>query len=1324
MFKNVSSIVKKVYLCIMKRIIKTIIVCLCLFTAMETMATEARFYTSAQLSSSSVRDVCQDRYGFIWIGTELGLNRFDGYHFVNYFHNRRDTTSITDNQVNSFLADRKGRLWIGFGKGAARYDYGTERFIRCKFPRDIEPRVNAIVENGQGDIFFGTAGYGLYMLPHGQQDGRLLTLQGEGIPAFITHLFIDGNGHLFCSTPDTGFDIFSVRGGKLTSHQHMETSCGMPVTFVKRDAQSLLVVCQRGIMSYDSKSGSISKASYWLPIEGEVLLNSAMISRSGALLLGTSGHGLIRIDKGATMGKQETLMAGSLSFSTASIASILEDKDCNLWLSCANKGVLLTTQQKSLFESWNFSQQGMHLAKRIASITDDGAGGAWCAVWQDNVYHFNADGHISPTPRSQSVAPSYLYRDPSGQYWMGAGNTLFRYFPQTGKVEYEKTFEGAEIGYITSGANGLLYVSVFGNGFYEYDTRTRQARPFDMDMESPTGRLCNNWVSCMLVDRKGMLWLSTSYGLSCMDTRTHHFNALGFDMLMRGITCGPLCEMPNGDIVVGSNDGLYRYDRKKNQMAPFPGAEVLDDKAFCAIVCDSEGDLWISTSHGIWHYKNKEKTFISHINGNGLVTGEYTDKAVIHYADGRIAFGHGDGITLFHPAKVKTADRPLPRVHLTRFRTASSLSSFAPNPTNGEQKTTDISLPYDENTFTMEFSLLNYRNADHINFQYRINDGKWVSTGEGVNTITFNKMKPGTYHMEVRAEENGNYSTESYTLTVCIHAPWYLSTWAYLIYALLAIATAVFIFRSYSRRKKAELDEEKMRFLMNATHDIRSPLTLIMAPLQKLKSGKTEEFQPAIETIDRNAQRLMQLVNQILDERKIDKNLMQLHCKETNLADFINGVCKLYQYNAQQRNITLTCEHGEEPVMAWIDRTQFDKVISNLLSNAFKYTSDGGNVTIRLSGTLQYITISVSDTGVGFKDEKPDRLFERFYQGKASEKLGIQGTGIGLNLARSIVQLHGGKIIAANRKDGQQGAEFIITLPTGNKHLKPEQIAEQTTHTTAPSNSHTPTPSNPRTSAPSHPRIMVVDDDKDLADYLIAELSPWYKFDYQPNGKEALKALLTQPEHFILVISDVMMPEMDGITLLKRIKQNPNVSELPVILLTSKSEIENRLEGLRYGADAYIPKPFNLEEVHIQIDNLIDNVRRMRGKFSGAQQQESKVEQVEVKSNDEALMERIMNSLNKNMGNADFSVDQLAKDVGISRAQLHRKMKEITGLSTGKFIRNIRMEQAAKLIKQGHVNIAQVAYSVGFNEQAHFSTVFKTYYGMTPTEYAEKHQEE
>ena len=591
------------------------------------------------------------------------------------------------------------------------------------------------------------------------------------------------------------------------------------------------------------------------------------------------------------------------------------------------------------------------------------------------------------------------------------------------------------------------------------------------------------------------------------------------------------------------------------------------------------------------------------------------------------------------------------------------------------------------------------------------------------NSVQLSHLQPGTYQIEVRALSAGVCS-DTKTIFVEVTPPWYRSGWAYMIYLLGVIGIVGMMGWMWKRSANQQLDEEKMKFLINATHDIRSPLTLIMGGVGKLKNLKIKELkneaevqalydttiQPSIEAIDRNAQRLMLLVNQILDERRIDKHQMQLHCRETNMVDFISGICKLYQYNASQRNITFTFEHDKDHVLAWVDRIHFDKVVSNLLSNAFKYTFDGGEVKVVLREQEKDIEIKVVDSGTGIKEEDKERLFTRFYQGRNSDDLGMQGTGIGLNLSLAIAQLHGGKIKADNRSDGQ-GACFTVTLPKGNSHLKPDQIV-----TDSPAREVLSDGNGDKRRFRQF-KILVVDDDQEIADYIINELGSRYKFNHAPNGKEGLKMLLT--EDYDLVVSDVMMPEMDGLTLLKRIKDNPQISEIPVIMLTSKAEVEHKLEGLKSGADAYIAKPFSMEELHIQIDNLIDNVRRLRGKFSGAVQQEKRVENIEVKSNDDALMERVMRSVNAHLSDPDFNIDALASDVGISRAQLHRKMKEITGISSGKFLRNLRMEQAARLLREGAVNVSQVADRVGYDDRAHFSTAFKAHFGQSPTEYAE-----
>ncbi len=631
-------------------------------------------------------------------------------------------------------------------------------------------------------------------------------------------------------------------------------------------------------------------------------------------------------------------------------------------------------------------------------------------------------------------------------------------------------------------------------------------------------------------------------------------------------------------------------------------------------------------------------------------------------------------------------------------------------------------VPYSQNSFSLEFSLLNYKNDADIIYQYRINGGDWLSTAEGNNVITFTKLAPGRYSIEVRATNNGVCSNETTMLSVRVLAPWYASTWAYLIYVLLACIIVAAVIWSVERHRRIDLEEQKMRFLINATHDIRSPLTLIMGPLGKLRAKFTDvESRQDIDTIDRNAQRLLLLVNQILDERKIDKNQMKLHCEEVDLVMFIRNIMHLFSFQAQERDIRMRLlvdgtdintlpKHRE--IRAWIDRTHFDKVIMNLISNAMKYSFTNGNIDIYITSNLHEVEIKIVDTGEGFRDERTESLFERFYQGKNNDHVTIEGTGIGLNLSRSIVQMHGGKIKAYNRSDGQRGACLQINLPLGKEHLTLDQIkeipvgiSEEETHKQASRNLS----------------VLIVDDDFEIARYIKNELSTWYRFDYAANGKEAMKKLLS--EKFDIIVSDIIMPEVDGISLLRQVKKNTNINDIPIILLTSKNEVESRLEGLQKGADAYLSKPFNMRELHVLIDNLVDNVRRLRGKYTGAQAQEEKVENVEVKGNNDQLMERIMKCLNENLGDPDFNVEQLIKEVGISRAHLHRKMKEITGISTGEFIRNLRLEQAARLIREGQVNVTQVAYAVGFSNQAHFSTVFKKHFGVPPSEYAAKQQE-
>lgn len=1283
-------------------------------------ADSGELFTSGKLSSSLINCIVQDKYGYIWVGTEYGLSKFDGYRFTNYLHNEEDTTSITDNIISDLLVDKKGNLWIGCAKGLMRYNYEKNNFSRLQFPDGRKPRIYSMVESHRGDILLGTAGYGLYSVKDNgieKTANNRFTIRWERAYAerdsdvFFTHIYEDKHHYLWQSSHLLTFTQFIEKQGKV-QRKDFKSPYGAPVEFIQHRPQAMLIVCMYGIIYYDYRTGRIADAGYDLgTFKNHVTINNATFDHDGNLYISTSEHGALIIKKGSNKVEQLENSNSNFNLSTAFVNDIIEDKDNNLWIGCYKKGLYLLNQRQQAFSSWSFSAQNYIIGSSVSSIAPGENGETWCTVQNSGVFCFDASGKIIAHPTSPA-GTCIIYKDRRGAYWISNGSALYSYNPHTGAYQEKLTFTSAGIYCMTDDNQGNLYISVYSKGLYIYNVESGKVTVLNMRQRGNKGFLCNDWVRSMAFDHTGHLWIGTSNGVSCLNTKTLSFKDFGWNIILKDRQANGICEGKNGNMIIGTEEGLYLFDRKNNKTLALPHAEVLKGKQVCSIIKDHQGDLWISTTMGIWQYDQKNRQFIGHINGNGLTTREYVLGSSMHTASDLIAFGTSDGITTFYPERVRAKKMELGDVHLTNF-------IIDGKPINC--LTDEFTIPYEENSFTLEFSLLNYRNTDNISFQYRINEGKWNSTNEGSNAVSFNKLKPGSYTLEVRAMSNGNFSKKSTIIHIKVCDPWYASTWAFLLYFLTAAGIILYIIYRYERHRKEDLEETKMQFLINATHDIRSPLTLIMGPLNKLKTRITDaESKQDIDTIDRNAQRLLLLVNQILDERKIDKDQMHLHCQKTDLKEFLRGIMSLYNFNAQERSITLSLKEDESlkeegNLQVWIDRINFDKVISNLLSNAMKYTSDGGEITLIIGKNKESAIIKVEDTGIGLKEEKTDRLFERFYQGNNNSDIHIEGTGIGLNLCRALVKMHGGTIRAYNRTDGIKGSCFEVNIPLGKEHLRPEEILQEDSTKTAES-------TGKRTQANRNFNILIVDDDAEIAHYIKTELSDWYRFDHARNGKEGLKMLLTGK--YDLVISDVMMPEMDGVTMLKKIKGNSNVSDIPVILLTSKSEVENRLEGLRKGADAFLAKPFNMEELHILIDNLVDNVRRIRGKYSGAQGQKAKIEQIQVKGNNDALMERVMKYMNEHLADPDLNVEKLTEDVGISRAQLHRKLKEIAGVSAGEFIRNLRLEQAARLIEEGQINITQVAYSVGFSNQTHFSTVFKKHYGMSPSEYAETKRNE
>jgi signal transduction histidine kinase/DNA-binding response OmpR family regulator len=917
------------------------------------------------------------------------------------------------------------------------------------------------------------------------------------------------------------------------------------------------------------------------------------------------------------------------------------------------------------------------------------------------------DEKTGNTKLLQSPAgPIKVYSDFRKNVYVYANGGIYEYDWKHQTYQLLLPASGLSLDGMLVDAAGNMFLTSQGNGLYVWNRKSGKMTQYLMDDRRPHKTICNNWITDIRLDSRGRLWCATTNGVSCMDTKTGYFDIILSRPLLEGKTCYSTLELSDSKIAIATEMGLYLYDSKKRQTTPWPHSESISGLRIYSLKKDAKGNLWMSTAQGIWCYDSKAKSFFSFEKGNGLLTKEYQAGVVGSTSDGVICYGNSEGLTYFRPSQVKDYNEKMSAIYLSGVLLDGKMAPFIGD---------NLSVPSDFKSIVLSFSLLDYQSVGNIVFQYRINGGKWISNAAGDNSFNFTGLSYGHYRIEVRTYCNGKYSIYNKVIKLNVLAPWYLTVWAKLIYLSLVLGFMAAVIFIYLHKKKRDLEEAKMQFLINATHDIRSPLTLIMEPLKKLKErlGNAEEYHEDIDTMDRNAQRLLTLVNQILDKRRLDKHQMNLSCRETNLVEFSRGLVSLFTYNANLRGINIRLEMPETPVNAWIDRNKLDKAIANLLSNAFKYTPTGGEIIFRIEKQDKKVLLYVIDSGKGLgKNDDAKTLFERFYQGKNSADMHLGGSGIGLNLCRSIVRLHGGDVYAHNREDGKSGACFIIELPLGKEHLKNNQICLDNVGTKK---------KQQRGAASRNSKILLVDDDIEICRYLKSELSDWYRFVICNNGKEALKQLLSGD--FDLVVSDVVMPEMDGITLLRNIKGNANISHVPVIMLTSKSEISDRLEGIKLGADAYLAKPFSLEELHLTIDNLIDNVRRLKGKFTGALKQDDKVEKVEVKGYDEELMERIMKVVNENLSDSDFNVEKMCDEVGVSRTQLHRKLKEMTGVPTSEFLRNIRLNEAARLIREHKINITQVSYMVGFANNSHFSTAFKKYFGMSPTEYAARYSE-
>lgn len=1354
-------------------------------------AQTGKFYsTDKELSNSLINAVYQDRRGFVWVATENGLNKFDGTRFSIYRHNAADSTTLKNNYVRTLFEDSRGNFWIGCINGLQRYDRATdsfhEQFIARKDGKK-NPHITSIIERHNGDLWIATSGQGAISLKKNSKadsfliEAELTERMGSN---YLNVLFEDTRHNLWIATEEKGLFRYSPESKELKSYKAPYNIGSDDVSSICEDAHGHIFVgtLTKGLFKLPAgQEGNFEP----VPYHNQTNLNirTLIIDTQGRLFIGTDGEGVKEYQYEQNIIVDSEINAGPFDFSKSKVHSLIEDKDHNLWLGIFQKGIILVPGISNKFDYYGYKSIHNNTigSSCVMAIHVDEQSTIWIGTDNDGLYAINDRGkqlrhytHQAGTPHSVPGTILCIYEDSNREFWLGSYfDGLMRMNKQTGKcIDATSLLQGnlsagkPKVSCITEDKEKNLWVGTYGSGLYKINLPTQHVTYYESTRNEnddwSINRLPNDWISCLLEDKEGVLWIGTYKGLATLNPKTNNFvNFNKRNNLLPGYVVYCLLEGSDGSIWAGTSEGLACLNKKESAPTHFTTADGLPSDVICGLAEDGNGNIWISTHQGISKLNPQEKKFINYYAGDGLQGNEFTRTAVFKDKRGKLFFGGTNGVTAFFPKDITEFKKEM-NVLITGFYIANRPVKKGDKSGNNIITNTAVmdadqfTLAYNENTFSIDFSVLEFSNPDRISYQYKIKElgNEWISTQPGSNRVSYSSLKPGEYTFSVQARDHNNFSNIR-TVSIIITPPWYQMWWAkvfwgclivLLIYALTMYFLSRFRHRQEVMKQKhqEQINEAKLQFFINISHEIRTPMTLIISPLEKLLAEHSDR-QPVYLMIYRNAQRILRLINQLMDIRKLDKGQMHLKFRETDMVGFINDLMQTFQYQAQKKNITFTFNkelQDADTLKVWIDLNNFDKVLMNVLSNAFKYTREGGSIQVQLTtghdstyrGALKdYFEISVTDNGIGIDKDKINQIFERFYQINNDVTQSNFGTGIGLHLARSLVKLHHG-IIEAENRDDEQGTRFIIRLPLGSDHLKtdelenPEevgsdlvmsQLSKDTLHEIEEDNESVSSSAVPRkTKSKTRYRVLIIEDDDEIRNYMRNELSTDFRISECTNGREGLDAILKEKPD--LVISDIMMPEMDGITLCSKMKQNINVNHIPIILLTAKSKAEDRIEGLEIGADAYIVKPFNTELLRSTASNLIANRERLRGKQVGEQQVEEKMVKIEMKSNDEILMSKVMKTINEHLANPELNVEMLASNVGMSRVHMHRKLKELTNQSARDFIRSIRLKQAATLLSEKKLNVSEVAYSTGFSSLSHFSNSFREFYGVSPTEYKEQ----
>lgn len=1314
---------------------------------------------STSLGNNLIFSLYEDRSGTLWIGTAGGgLNRFDREkeEFTRFVRNPNDTHSLNSNVVRSIYEDSASpnTLWVGTWNGLNKLDRNTGQFTRFLYdPETKNPGgpsndgVLAIMEDRFGTFWVPTTGGGLNKLD--RETGHLTRfVHDSGNPHSLSSnttwsIHEDRSGTLWIGTAK-GLNRFDREHEQFIQFVHdpknpRSLSNNRVLSIHEDRTGTLWIGTGSGLNILDPNTGqfirlfhdptnphSLSSNSIWSILE----------DRSGTLWIGTS-DGVNRLDHGQQRFAHFAHDPGNPhSLSHKSVGAIHEDRSGTLWVGTAG-GLNKLDRDTGQFRHFVHDPKNTHSLSHnnVTSIHEDRTGALWVGTsgglnrFDRDTGQFTRFVYDPRNPHSLSANNVWsILEDRTGTLWIGTEpGGLNRFDREQESFTHfihdpvnSRSLGNNVVTSIHEGRAGILWLGTGGGGINQYDRERKQFIRFVHDRDNPRS-LSHDWVGVVFEDRAGTLWSATWYG------------------------------------------GLNKLDNDTKLFTLYTEKNGLPTNHICSIAEDEHGRLWLGTLNGLSHFDPQSETFRNFDVDDGLKNNWFNWNACIKSRSGELFFGGDNGIDYFHPDSVR--DNPhIPPVVITRFtRYNSGDAEGKPIIEKGISEKHHLDLSYDDRILTIEFAALNFRNAHKNQYAYKLegfNEG-WIQLGSK-HEVTFTNIDPGEYTLRVKGSNNdGVWNEDGASLRITIVPPWWRTRWAYGLYVLLLTA-ALYGLRHYELRrlqlrsalriknveaeKLQEVDRLKSRFFASISHEFRTPLTLILGPIQKwLSEMQQSEMKADLRMVQRNARRLQQLIDQLLDLSKLEAGKMRLQARPEKIGELIRMITMTFESVAKQKGIDLQFQAPEEDIVAYVERDKLEKIVSNLLSNAFKFTPKGGRISVQLSvssnelvesqlttlTTDRCLLITVKDTGVGIPQDQLDKVFDHFHQADNSATQG--GTGIGLALTKELVGLHHGKI--AVESEVGKGTTFIVELPLGKEHLTAEEIAETVSsdqfsvideQSPEPGIQHPPTReqshrsrdldhyhSGQPTTNTQFPMVLIVEDHPDMRAYMRGCLEERYRVIETEDGTQGVKqAHKHAPD---LIISDVMMPEMDGFELCEKVKTDARTSHIPVILLTARASADSKVEGLETGADDYLTKPFEVKELQVRIKNLIEQRRSLRERF----RRELVIEpaEVTVTSTDEAFLKKVMAAVEAHIDDPDFETDDLARESAIGRRQLNRKLRALTGQSVREFIRTIRLKRAAYLLQQQSGTVTEIAYQVGFNSIGHFAKVFREQFGVAPSEY-------